>query len=126
MALAALAPFAPYAKMAALSLGAELAPHATRAIQSAAKFGIKKSVPELLEFVKSLSQSQAGRDQLLNIGRGATRQFGTIGGEGIGLLQRAGVFGHGKRAQYEKKLGNITSGLQQALGRLSKINKRFG
>ena len=131
--MAFLAALAPYAASAASSL----LPYASTALASSAPtlakygskllaHGVKQSVPELLAKVRQLSGTQAGREQILSK-VGKLGNIGTRGGaEVLGLLNKANILGKKETARHMENIGKVSGGLQYALGKLSKINKRFG
>lgn len=123
--MAFLAALAPYAASAASSLLASSAPTIAKYGSKLLTHGLKQSVPELLAKVRNLSTSQAGREQILSkvgkLGNIGTR----AGSEVLSLLNKNKILGQKETARHMSNLGKFSGGLQFALGKLSKINKRF-
>lgn len=124
--MAFLGALAPFAASAISSLVASQAPELAKMGSKLLAHGMKQSVPELLDKVKTLASSKEGRERILT-------KVGKYGGYGLragnevlNLLNKNKILGEAATARHMETLGRIGGGLQSALGKLSKINKRFG
>lgn len=124
--MAFLAALAPYAVPAISSFLASQAPTIASLGSKILAHGVKQSVPELLSKVKNLAGSQAGRDKLLNVAGKLTGQGTNVAGEALGLLNKYKILGDAATARHQGTINKVKGGLQFALGKLSKINRRFG
>lgn len=124
--MAFLGALAPYAASAASSLIASQAPHLAKLGSKILAHGAKRTVPEILNQVRTLAGSQAGREKLLR-GAGKASTLGTqAAAEVFSLLHRNKILGQAETARHMGNIAKVSGGLQYALGKLSKLNRRFG